>query len=144
MSATASLRYLLDTNIFSELARLQPHAGVLRQVQQWQAQSAMAATTAEELVFGISRLPAGKRKTLYEQWLESIFTCFAVLPYDDKAALWLGLERARLQAKGLTVSRPDGEIAAVAITQGLTLVTRNVPDFRHIQALRIENWFAAG
>jgi len=36
----------------------------------------------------------------------------------------------------------DGQIAAVAVVNGLTLVTANVRDFRHVEGLRVENWWA--
>lgn len=138
------LLYLLDTNVLSELARERPHPGVMQHVGQWQAQCALAATTVEELHFGIARLPEGARRRLLAQWLEGMLASFPVLPYDGKAAFWLGGERARQAAQGRTLARPDGEIAAIAVAHGLTLVTRNVNDFRAIGQLPVVDWFSAG
>lgn len=141
LRVTADTTYLLDTNIVSELSRAQPDQSVLQHVQRHQSRCALSATLVEELSFGIMRLPPGKRRTLMEDWLASTLPCFPILPYDAEAALWLGQERARLERTGKTLARADGEIAAVAATRGLILVTRNTTDYQHISTLRTENWF---
>ncbi len=64
-----------------------------------------------------------------------------VLPYDQAAADWYAKERARLQRQGLTCTYADGEIAAIAVTKKLTLVTRNTQDFQNFQNLALQNWF---
>jgi tRNA(fMet)-specific endonuclease VapC len=48
-----------------------------------------------------------------------------------------------LTAQGRTPSYVDGQIAAIAKTNDLTLVTRNTSDFVHFADLRVENWFAS-
>jgi tRNA(fMet)-specific endonuclease VapC len=63
-----------------------------------------------------------------------------VLPYDEHAASWHARERARLTKRGKPPSFVDGQIAAVAAVNGLTLVTRNVRDFVAF-AVRVESWF---
>jgi tRNA(fMet)-specific endonuclease VapC len=50
-------------------------------------------------------------------------------------------ELARLQRQGLTCAYANGEIAAIAVTQKLTLVTRNTQDFQNFQNLALQNWF---
>lgn len=137
------LRYLLDTNIVSELARRHPDPAAERRVGRLQDACALAAPTVEELVFGVDRLRDGERKRMLELWLEGVLSSFPVLPYDARAALWLGQERARLASMGQAVSRADGEIAAVAVAGDLILVTRNESDFRLFTSLRLRNWFSA-
>ncbi len=65
-----------------------------------------------------------------------------VLPFDREAADWLGCERARLETAGNTPPYADAEIAAIAVTQKLVLVTRNTRDFRLFEGLSLENWFS--
>lgn len=139
-----TLRYLLDTNVVSELVKQAPHAGVEAKVIAHQPICALAAPTVEELGFGIARLPRGNRRDMLERWLEGVLQRFALLPYDHRAALWLGRERARLAARGLPAPRADGEIAAVAVANGLTLITRNQADFANFEGLVVENWFDPG
>ena len=103
---------------------------------------AMAATTWYELLFGVLRIPASRRRTALEQYLfNTIRTEIPILPYDAKAATWFAQERARLSGKGFSPSYPDGHVAAVAATNDLVLVTCNVPDFAEFSDLRMENWF---
>ena len=135
------LNYLLDTSIISELARKQPHPRVQAQILDRQDACALAALTAEELCFGVGRLPDSKRRNLLERWLETILQSFTLLPYDSRAAQWLGHERARLAKQGQTAARADGEIAAISQANGLILVTRNPQDFAGFQGLKLDNWF---
>lgn len=136
-----SARYLLDTNVVSELAKRAPHAGVESLVIAHQLACAIAVPTVEELVFGVARLPASARRDMLERWLEGVLDRFIVLPSDTRCGIWLGRERARLAGLGIPAPRTDGEIAAIAATQDLTLVTRNTADFKNFAGLRVENWF---
>jgi tRNA(fMet)-specific endonuclease VapC len=63
-----------------------------------------------------------------------------VLPYDQWAASWHAEERARLVEIGRTPPFADGQIAAVAVTNGLSLVTLNRADYAAYQNLRLEDW----
>lgn len=136
--------YLLDTNIVSELAKRVPDTGVEARVRAHQGACALAAPTVEELAFGVARLPESPRRAMLERWLEGITAAFLLLPYDDRCAFWLGRERARLAALGAPAPRTDGALAAIAVCNSLTLVTRDTADFARFAGLRLENWFAAG
>jgi len=63
-----------------------------------------------------------------------------ILAYDAAAAAWHASERARLQAAGKTSPFVDGQIAAIAKVNDLTLVTSNHQDFAHFEELRLEDW----
>ena len=65
-----------------------------------------------------------------------------VLPYDVKAALWHGEQRAKLEARGLRPPFADGQIATIAATQALVVVTRNTTDFEAFESLDVLNWFS--
>ena len=65
---------------------------------------------------------------------------FPILDYDRAAAEWHGQERVRLEAAGKTPPFVDGQIAAIAYVNDLTLVTANKLDFRGIKGLRVEGW----
>jgi len=64
------MRYLLDTNVWSEMARPEPMASVRRSFHCYDPQFAMAAPVADELTFGVARLPDSRRKAFLEEWLE--------------------------------------------------------------------------
>jgi tRNA(fMet)-specific endonuclease VapC len=136
-----TLLYLLDTNVLSEPVKPMPNLGVMRLLEAHRAEIATAAPVWNELLFGCFRLPASKRRTVLEEYLrETLAPSLAVLPYDGAAAERHAAERARLSLLGRTPPFIDGQIAAVAQTCGLTLVTRNVSDYEPFEDLRIENW----
>jgi tRNA(fMet)-specific endonuclease VapC len=61
------------------------------------------------------------------------------LPYDQRAASWHAEERARLAQIGRPPSFADGQIAAIAATNGLSLLTFNRDTYVAIQGLRLED-----
>lgn len=137
-----AMKYLLDTNILSEPVRKSPNPSVVTHIQEAADTIAIAATTWHELLFGVLRMPASRRRASLEQYLfNTIRTEIPILPYDAKAAAWFAKERTRLSGIGLPPSYPDGQIAAVAATNDLILITRNVADFTQFSDMKVENWF---
>lgn len=139
----AGLRYLLDTNVLSEPARRNPDLGVRSRLQEHRQQACTAAPVLHELQYGLARMPGGARRRALALYLEQVLRPrLVILPYDSEAALWHATERARLAARGRTPAHVDGQIAAIASTNDLTVVTRNTSDFEDFADLRVENWFA--
>lgn len=136
------LNYLLDTNILSEPVRKMPNAHVVAQMQAVAGKIAIAATTWHELLFGLFKMPTSRKRSVIEHYLlEAVQREIPILSYDPDAAAWFAEERARLSQIGRAPSYPDGQIAAVAATNDLILVTRNVADFVNFNSLKVENWF---
>lgn len=76
---------------------------------------AISAPVWDELTHGCRRLAAGKRRAAFEAYLEDVSRqSFPILPYDEVAATWHGLERARLETLGQPAPYIDGQIAAIA------------------------------
>jgi tRNA(fMet)-specific endonuclease VapC len=137
-----SLRFLLDTNVVSQPVAPIPDPKILAKLQEHQEEIAIAATVWHELVFGARVLPRSRRRRVLERYLmEVVEPGLPILSYDAAAAAWHGAERARLRAVGITPAFVDGQIAAVAKTNGLILVTRNVADFEPFEGIEVENWF---
>lgn len=65
-----------------------------------------------------------------------------ILDYDAQAAKIHAEIRIQTQKNGNNIPFVDGQIAAIAMAKGLTLVTRNTKDFQAIEGLRQINWFA--
>ncbi len=136
-----SLRYLLDTNVISEPLRPQPDAEVLRLLQQREGQICIASIVWHELLFGCYRLPPLARRTAIERYLfQVVAPTIPTLVYDEAAAAWHAAERARLTSRGRTPSFADGQIAAVAQTNQLVLVTFNTSDYADFAGLTVEDW----
>ena len=128
-------RYLLDTNIISNVTKPTPSAALLA----WMAEQAdgdlfISALTVGEIRRGLLEKPKGKKRAVLEAWFtgpDGPQALFAgrVLPFDEKA----GLIWARLMADGTAKGRPrsslDMIIAAVAEANGCLVVTDNEKDF---------------
>ncbi len=139
-----TLRYLLDTNIVSEPLRPRPTAEILAQLEIHQDEIAIAALTWHELWFGCQRLVLSAKRTAIERYLDEVVAAtMPVLAYDEPAAEWHAAERARLVLAGKTPSFVDGQIAAVAVTHELTLVTLNMADYRDFADLKVSDWSKA-
>ena len=86
-------------------------------------------------------LDAGPRREALKSFLtEVVLPNYPLLPYDKHAADWHAHERARLQQSGAPRPFVDGQIASIAATRGLVLVTRNVRDFTGFRELEVHNW----
>jgi len=136
------VKFLLDTNALAEQVKPAPNPGFLKRLRANEAKLAIAAVTYHEALYGVERLPGGKRKEMLRDYMREVVAKLTALPYDSIAAEWHARERARLDTIGKPLPYADGQIAAIAFVHGLTLVTANVRDFRHVEGLRIENWIS--
>ena len=135
------MRYLLDTNIISDIAKPAPSESLLAWMSEQNDEDLfIASLTVAEIRRGVLEKPAGKRRDQLEVWFsgpEGPQALFAgrVLPFDENA----GLIWARLMADGKARGRPrnalDTIIAAVAEAHGCTVVTDNEKDFADIQVI---------
>lgn len=134
-------RFLLDTAIVSSPISKKPNAEVVKRLAEHGHECAVAAPVWNELTYGCERMPKGKRRDALETYLNDVvLASFVVLSYDQAAAHWHGVERARLEKLGKPAPFVDGQIAAIAHANDLTLVTPNVKDFSRFKGLKIDNW----
>lgn len=135
------MKYLLDTNVVSEPLRPKASPRVIRMLRRHEDEIAISSVVWHELRFGAARLPASRRRTAIERYLEDVvLAAIPILEYDRAAAEWHALERARLVSRGETPPFVDGQIAAIACVNDLTLVTFNDADFRRFHDLRVVSW----
>ncbi|MGB0561484.1 MAG: type II toxin-antitoxin system VapC family toxin [Spirulinaceae cyanobacterium] len=117
--------FVCDTNVVSELTRLEPNRAVVNWVDS-QPFLYVSAVTVEEMTYGLTANP--KPRAL--EWFEAQFPeQFKVLPVDAEIAEIAGVLRGEFRRQGRTREQSDMLIAATAKVYGFTLVTRNVRDF---------------
>jgi len=123
------MAFLLDTNVVSELRRPRPHGGVLAWLATVDdADLHLASVTVGEIQAGIelSREQDARKAEEIEQWLNRVCDTFRILPMDGPAfRCW-----ARLMHRQSDTLYEDAMIAAIAKVHQLTVLTRNVSDFR--------------
>jgi predicted nucleic acid-binding protein len=137
---------LLDTNVLSELVRRDPDERVVNWIDSLDATAvATTAVTAAELLHGVARLPAGRRRDLLSQAIRGLIEedmGGRVEPFDaDSAQHYATLVSDRERA-----SRPigvaDAQIAAICRKLGASLATRNTDDFQATGIDLINPWNA--
>ena len=137
----SAVTWLLDTNVVSEAIRPQPNPAVMSNLKRYQGEMTIAAPVWHELRFGWLRLPEGQRRDAIGRFVQDVAGQLPVLPYDASAARIHAELRSQRALIGQTLPFVDGQIAAIAIAHGATLVTRNTKDFAGLQGLRLVDWF---
>ncbi|HGG60987.1 MAG TPA: type II toxin-antitoxin system VapC family toxin [Gammaproteobacteria bacterium] len=126
---------LLDTNIVSEIMRPRPNHQVLDWLnRQYSPDLYVSSVTIAEIMYGLWRLPDGRRKQglqqRFERFLAKAFQ-FRVLGFDEPEARVYGRLMGESSLAGRTLSVPDGQIAAIAIHNRFAVATRNTRDFSY-------------
>lgn len=134
---------ILDTNVLSELMRVQPAPMVM----EWFTRQAgvtfyITAITQAEILLGIALLPAGKRRDALANAAKKMFqedfsgNC---LPFAESCTGLYASIVANRRRSGFSITTEDAQIAAIALTRKLPLATRNTKDFLHITGLTLYN-----
>ena len=130
------MRYLLDTNIVSDLIR-NPQGRIAEHIRKvGEAQVCTSIIVAAELRYGAAK----KRSPRLSAQLEAVLGGLEVLPFEAPADVAYGLIRTRLEEAGRPIGGNDLLIAAQAVALGHTIVTDNEVEFAPIDSLPQENW----
>ncbi len=130
------LNYLLDTNICIYVIKNRP-AGILEIFNRFASQLCISSITLAELTHGVER---SSKIDHNRKQLNDFTSRLAVMDYGQKAAIHYGVIRADLESRGQIIGVNDLHIAAHARSEGLTLVTNNLKEFRRVKGLLLENW----
>lgn len=130
------MRYLLDTNVLSDLVRHPQGPVAARIAEIGEDNVCTSVIVAAELRYGAAK-KGSERLTAQ---LEAVLNALEVLPLEPPADIAYGEIRAELERRGQLIGPNDLLIAAQAVTLGLTLVTDNVGEFARVTELLVENW----
>ena len=130
------MRYLLDTNIVSDLVR-NPQGRVGQHIRKiGEAQVCTSIIVAAELRYGAAK----KQSARLTAQLQAALGALEVLPLEAPADTTYGALRAQLEKAGRPIGGNDLLIAAQALALGYTIVTDNEKEFAQIKDLPRENW----
>ena len=129
-------RYMLDTNIISDLIR-SPHGKAAKRIAKaGEDNICTSIIVAAELRYGCAK--SGSKRLL--RAVEDLLGEIDVLPFDVPADTEYGGIRSELEAAGKPIGSNDLLIATHARTIAATLVTANLNEFKRIRGLKVENW----
>ncbi len=130
------MRYLLDTNIVSDLVR-NPQGRIAQHIRKiGEAQVCTSIIVAAELRYGAAK----KQSARLTAQLQAVLGALEVLPLEAPADTTYGALRARLEKAGRPIGANDLLIAAQTLALGYTIVTDNEKEFAQINDLPRENW----
>lgn len=129
-------RYLLDTNILSDLVKNPQGEAAQRVASTGEGSVCTSIVVAAELRYGAEKKGSSKRA----ERVELLLSALDVLPLESPADRHYGQIRKYLTSQGTPIGPNDLLIAAHARALDLTLVTANTQEFSRVPNLRVENW----
>lgn len=136
---------ILDTNVLSELLRPRPEPKVIAWLEQQSPRTLhVTGLSCAEMLLGAALMPAGKRRSEVESLLSTMFTARfdgRVLAFGPEAASNYARIAAERQRAGNRIGPMDGLIAAIALTHGAAVATRD-GDFTGCGIAVIDPWEA--
>jgi tRNA(fMet)-specific endonuclease VapC len=133
------MSYLLDTNVCIGIMRNTSPRTIAKISHVRRSDAYLSSIVRLELVYGIERCakPAEETRRVERLWHQ-----FPSLDFDDNCADEAARIRASLEKRGFRMAAYDMQIAAIARFHNLTLVTKDVGDFKRVPGLLIEDWEA--
>jgi predicted nucleic acid-binding protein len=128
--------YLLDTNIISDLMRANPRAADWISGLCADDRVVTCTIVRGEILFGIARLPAGRRRAEPEETGHQFLAAFRCEPIPERAAGFYADLKVTRQQRGLSLDENDLWVAATALALGASLVSRD-SDFAAITGLSV-------
>lgn len=131
-------RYMLDTNIISDLIRNPQGKAAKRVAKVGEDNICTSIIVAAELRYGCAKSGSDRLLKVVEDLLGEI----DILPLEIPADFEYGGVRAELEAAGRPIGGNDLLIAAHAYATGAIIVTANADEFKRVRGLKVENWLA--
>jgi tRNA(fMet)-specific endonuclease VapC len=131
------MKYMLDTNICIYIIKEKPPIAKERFSTLKIGDVGISSITTSELFYGVSK---SQNRIQNRNALDGFLLSLMIADYDYEASIHCGEVRATLEKAGKIIGPLDLQIAAHALSLGVTLVTNNVKEFERVEGLKLENW----
>lgn len=134
---------LLDTNVVSEAMKQKPHPGVMAWLNAQPSETLyLSSVTLAEMLFGLGALPSGKRKEMLNEAFNDLVHLFdgRILSFDVAASRCYADLAVVAKSAGRGFPVPDGYIAAIAVSQGFKVASRDTGPFAAAGVSVINPW----
>ena len=135
---------VIDTNVISELWRGEPSPHIIAWMDAQTVETLyLSAVMVAELRFGLATMPPGKRRTVFQDRFEAeTLPLFAgrILPFDLAASQAYADLMAQARSNGQAIGMADGYIAAIALSRGFMVATRDTSPFLSAGLKVINPW----
>ena len=135
---------ILDTNVISELMKIEPAEAVFSWVDRRPAEELFTtAVNQAEVLFGVAAMPVGRKKELLQEAAIRMFEQQfrgRILPFDRDTARPYADIVVRRRRVGRPIEKFDAQIAAIAAHRGMTVATRDIGDFENCGIQVVDPW----
>ncbi len=131
--------FIFDTDIYTNVIRKIPSETLLDRLKKVPRRDQFTTTiTIGEVYYGLMK--ASNRTRLLKLFEDVLLPRATILPFDFSAAKKYGEIRNSLEKQGTPLAHADLQIAAIALTMNMTLVTGNLKHFQRVPEIAVENW----
>ncbi len=131
--------FIFDTDIYTNVMRKIPSKTLLNRLKKVPRRDQFTTTiTIAEVYYGL--IKASNRTRLLKLFEDVLLPRATILPFDFSAAKKYGEIRSFLEKQGTPLAHADLQIAAIALTMNMTLVTGNLKHFQRVPQLTVKNW----
>lgn len=130
--------FLFDTDTLSNLGKSRPSPRLLRRLAAAPGPIYTSTITVAEMLKGAHK---SQNPIFFIQKLHSALQALSgVIPFDQQAAEVYGKIAADLERQGLTIGFPDLQVAAIALSRNLEVITHNLSHFQRVPGLKVDDW----
>jgi tRNA(fMet)-specific endonuclease VapC len=131
--------FIFDTDIYTNVMRKIPSETLLNRLKKVPRRDQFTTTiTIGEVYYGL--IKASNRTSLLKLFEAALLPRATILPFDFPAAKKYGEIRSFLEKKGTPLAHADLQIASIALSMNMTLITGNLKHFQRVPKLTAENW----
>ena len=131
------MKYLLDTDTLIYVFKRAGNC-LARLNLENDGDIAISTINLFELEYGMGK---SDNRIKMDSYVLSLCRRYAVLDFDRAASMQAGVTRALMHTRGTPIGPYDIQIAGIALSKDLTIVTRNTREFERVPGLRVENWY---